>query len=428
MKFAARPGLRRHRRPDAQVSDAHAARMARPFTRDEWQSIEAMLDADPERFGFPMRRPGSLLLGSFNIRKLGDASKRRQATWDFLTRVCGQFDLMAIQEVQDDLEGLRRIMQGLGPGFELVVSDATGVFPGRDGMAERLAFIYRSDRVERTEIATDISVDRTAVMTTLIEHHDAIDSALDVFETKMHDYEDKMLEFARGQRSRRPTKPQVQMPTFLTFIRAPFMVSFRVPSASGADPLQFMAVNAHLYYGHYADDRRQEFSALLEWLVQRVRMKDRTYYQDFILLGDLNLDFDNPENDIKRVEKQMKDLDADSPGDMHVNFPFLDAHPGETEVYRTNARLKETFDHVGLFFRDDRFFDHTVNDTAGTSVTGPDYGVFNFVRLFSEALRGQTIDPPERGATVSDEESDFIDRFDDEVSDHLPIWIRIPAP
>ena len=42
-----------------------------------------------------------------------------------------------------DLTGLRRLMSLLGPEFDLVVSDQTGVFPGEPGVGERLGFIYR---------------------------------------------------------------------------------------------------------------------------------------------------------------------------------------------------------------------------------------------------------------------------------------------
>ncbi len=43
-----------------------------------------------------------------------------------------------------------------------------------------------------------------------------------------------------------------------------------------------------------------------------------------------------------------------APEDANVNFPFLDVHPTRREVFRTNARLTETFDQTGLFSRDPR--------------------------------------------------------------------------
>ena len=54
---------------------------------------------------------------------------------------------------------------------------------------------------------------------------------------------------------------------------------------------------------------------------------------------------------------------------------------------------------------------------------GPDCGVFEFGDLFSEAIQGR----PFRELT-SCERRDFVPRFEHKVSDHLPLWIRLPMP
>ena len=118
------------------------------------------LEADPERYGLPQREYGSVLIGSFNIRKLGSARSRNRDTWEFLADVCRSFDLLAVQEIMDNLSGLRRLMSLLGPEFSMVVSDQTGVFPGEPGVGERLGFIYRWNTVERMEVASDVTYDR----------------------------------------------------------------------------------------------------------------------------------------------------------------------------------------------------------------------------------------------------------------------------
>ena len=51
-----------------------------------------------------------MLLGSLNIRKLGSARSRNSDTWEFLADVCRSFDLLAVQEIMDDLGGLRRFV------------------------------------------------------------------------------------------------------------------------------------------------------------------------------------------------------------------------------------------------------------------------------------------------------------------------------
>ena len=53
-----------------------------------------------------------------------------------------------------------------------------------------------------------------------------------------------------------------------------------------------MVINAHLYFGNSIDDRRQEFDALMDWILARVKQEGKSYFPNFVLLGDLNLDFD----------------------------------------------------------------------------------------------------------------------------------------
>ena len=55
-------------------------------------------------------REKSLILGSFNIRKLGKARGRKREI-DFMARFCEACDLVAIQEIQDNLNGLRLLKE-----------------------------------------------------------------------------------------------------------------------------------------------------------------------------------------------------------------------------------------------------------------------------------------------------------------------------
>ena len=398
---------------------------AKGFDSDEWKKIRAALAADPVRYGLPERTYGSVLIGSFNIRKLGFHKNRSKNTWDFLADVCRRFDLLAIQEIMDDLSGLRKLRDQMGPEFGIIVSDKTGVFPGEPGVGERLGYIYNRSIVRRTEIATDISYDRSKVIETLGRHNDEIYDAISPWAKKLTDYDLKLDEFNRGRLGTRPKRPafKVKMPTFLTFIRTPFCVSFEIIGHPGTKPYQFMAINAHLYYGNYMTDRRQEFDALMDWIVARVNENDRAYYPNFILLGDLNLDFDNPKTDRKRIEKHIKRFNSKTADEVNVNFPFLDPHPEQNEVFRTNARLSETFDQIGLFCRDARFPTYLENKNAGTDPRGPDYGIFNFVKLFGEALLGLNLEPSSLA-----ENKDFLARFEHKVSDHMPLWLRLRLP
>jgi hypothetical protein len=399
--------------------------MAKEFSKQEWQRIREVLEQDPDRFGFPRRVYGSILLGSFNIRKLGTVANRDQYTWDFLAHVCKQYDLLSVQEIQDNLGGLRKLKEMMGERFAMIVSDKAGAFPGEAGLGERLGFIYNWSMVTRGELATDITYDRSKVLNAIARSNDAVHDALADYGSRLRDYESNLEAHRAGDRATKPRKPsfKVKMPTFITFIRPPFCAGFEVRGHPDTQPFHFLAVNAHLYFGNFIDDRRQEFNALMAWITGRVQEETRSYHPNFVLLGDLNLDFDDPSRDRSRIESHIKRINSETVDGVSCNFPFLDVHRGRAEPFRTNARLSETFDQIGLFFRDSRFPTFEQNSAMPLHEEGPDYGVFDFANLFAVALQGvplSEIPPEERKA--------FIARFEHKVSDHLPLWFRLPLP
>ena len=154
-----------------------------------------------------------MLLGSFNIRKLGSSRSRNSDTWEFLADVCRSFDLLAVQEIMDDLGGLRRLMSLLGPEFSMVVSDQTGVFPGEPGLGERLGFIYRWNTVERMEVASDVTYDRTKVIDSIAGNYEAFVDDLGPYSKRLADYRiGKAQDQAQAQAERLPV---LHTPAFL---------------------------------------------------------------------------------------------------------------------------------------------------------------------------------------------------------------------
>lgn len=390
---------------------------AKQFTPAEWKKINVTLKEDPVKYGLPERIYGSVVLGSFNIRKLGSVRKRSPETWQFLSETCRHFDLLAIQEIQDDLSGLRRLMELLGPDFGLIISDVTGAFPGGKGLAERFGFIYNRRLVERTEIATDITYDRTEVIKTLADNGDEIFNVMKRQERYLKAVKSWKEGGKIGQKPKAPKASEVRVPIFITFIRQPFCVGFRIKGHPGTDPYEFLAVDAHLNYGDPKHDPIQEFHALTKWIFARVKQK-KAYHPYFILLGDLNMDYDKPRKDKKRLMEQIKVLNQNT-GNITVNFPFLNKHSGRRGVFRTNARQSQTYDHIGLFFEGKCWLpSFNINKTEmGKNPVGPDFGVFNFTDLFATALN---IDETDR--------KEFIKRFEHKVSDHMPLWLRLPMP
>lgn len=65
------------------------------------------------------------------------------------------------------------------------------------------------------------------------------------------------------------------------------------------------------------------------------------------------------------------------------------------------------------------------NPKAGQVLGGFDYGMFDFVRLFLDAIHG-----PQTALDDLDSSTkrSFFSKFEHDVSDHMPIWIRLPKP
>ncbi|NQU61573.1 MAG: endonuclease/exonuclease/phosphatase [Rhodospirillales bacterium] len=398
--------------------------MAGRFTKQQWDKIEAELLRDPEGYGMPVGpREESMVLASFNIRKLGKV-KNRERELAFMARFCARCDLVAIQEVQDSLDGLRHLKKQVDERvasegeFGLVVSDITGEVPGEKGMAERLAFLYRKSRVRRMDMASDLSIDRSGVLNNFSKKADDFSAAWKKYNNALKKF----------QQTKKGKKPKLELPAFLTFTRTPFVSAFEVPATGDGEPLLFIAVNTHLVYGTMKD-RKEEFKALVSWLTARLKKESKMVAPNFILLGDLNLDLDKPEKDRPVIENFIRSLNKKTFGDAnarHIYFPFIGDHPRTGKPIRTNARLNQTFDQIAFFLGkqekrlpNDIWWKEIVKDSPDTF----DCGVFNFADLFAKVIKGKSFEKMTKA-----EVKGLGKHFEHSVSDHMPIWVRIPRP
>ena len=368
----------------------------------------------------PVRRTGSVVLGSFNALKIGKATQSAKR-WEFLTNIASRFDLLAVQEVMDELAGIRRLHESLGSGFKLVVSDTTGAFPGDGGLRERLAFIYRPSRIELKELVSDITYDRSRVVGRLRDD-------IDIWSQFFNDIdEENEIRVQNGQAPKSLSK--FAHPAFSTFIRTPHCAAFSIRAQRGSDPIEFLGLNAHALFGKSRDERAREFFALLEWIIRRAKSRDRMYFKNIVLMGDLNMDFDNAATQLSDIIRHLHDLNSTlltGASAARANFPFLDIHPSQTNLFSTNARKNQTFDHVAFFIdRDERGLPTTDDNTSAgqNGLNDYDYGVFDFVELFSQVLHGVSF-----GALTAPQRDSLLSRTKADVSDHMPIWVRIPIP
>lgn len=427
--------------------------MPQSFSVAEWKKIHTRLDADPDRYGLPERRNKSLIFATFNIREFGahldrkGKQRRSEGAWTLLARFVAQCDLVAIQEVLYDLSSLSELLRRLGKDFDVVVSDIAGGTPDDNAQGERLAFVYNTKRVRRTGLASDISFGRSQIFDQLYKFRDEFEAAFDQRAADLKEFEDKQAEWkvkadaakAQGKRApSRPKKPPFLLPEFIEFIRAPHVVSFEATGTGDAAPYAFIATNAHLLYGDASkqrDEREREFKALLAWLIARARLQadeDATAYaENIVMFGDFNLDFEKVDVRRKAIEQFIVDLNGKQLKGKRaakVNFPFIDDHPVLGTI-RSNARRDQTYDQIALFAHDHRLPPPQQNDAAGQGgKDGYDYGLFDFVKLFFESVTGNVVAGNGIDALPKAKVTPLVRKFEWDVSDHMPIWIRLPRP
>jgi endonuclease/exonuclease/phosphatase family metal-dependent hydrolase len=188
----------------------------------------------------PAKARDRLLLATWNIANLG-VQQRRTKDHQLLAEVVSWFDLVAIQETNDNLEGLRGIQEQLPKRYRVLFSD-----PG--GNNERFTFLFDAEKVEPLEEIGRVTVPPKELKSVKL--------------------------------------PDVKQP-FLGFDRNPYLISFR------CSKLSFVLANVHLYFGDARDkddmDRRcLEAYAVGRWADLRRRNED-SYTKDVMALGDFNL-------------------------------------------------------------------------------------------------------------------------------------------
>ena len=87
--------------------------------------------------------------------------------------------------------------------------------------------------------------------------------------------------------------------------------------------------------------------------------------------------------------------------------------------------MNQTFDQIAFFrgAKEKSLPTDRWRDGAGKEPDGFDFQVFRFTDLFAKALRGKEV----KGLSSADR--DFIfEHCENSVSDHMPIWVRVPRP
>jgi endonuclease/exonuclease/phosphatase family metal-dependent hydrolase len=177
----------------------------------------------------------TLNLASWNIREFGK-NPRRPESLHCIAEIIGQFDLVCIVELRDNLDDFNTVLKYLGPTWRAVVSDYD-IDPG--GNRERLAFVYDERAARFTGLAAEAGPPR-----------------------KKND--------------------EGEYVSQITFWRSPFLASFQ------AGDFDFILLSAHIRWGAGEAQRLKELSLLADWVDQRAREK-HGWDKDIIVMGDFNI-------------------------------------------------------------------------------------------------------------------------------------------
>jgi hypothetical protein len=242
----------------------------------------------------PERQTGHLLLGTWNIANLGAADQRREPPcFDLLAEIVQWFDLVAVQEIRDDLDaGIRALLAQLPSSWRLIVSE-TG------GNDERLGFLWDSDVVDLGQLIGKVT------------------------------FEPADLEPAGGA-------------GFRGFSRTPYIGSFH------RGQFRVAIVSLHSYFGTPRDPldmaRRLGETKAIGWWCGKQSRDAQTYTKDIIAVGDFN----TPSEDDSDMAAQM--LDGLRSHGLHT--PRYE-HDGEDRLLETQlgtaVRSENHYDHL-LFF------------------------------------------------------------------------------
>ena len=204
----------------------------------EVRALRNYRDNTPGR-QIPGKADNRLLLASWNIANLG-LQKREQKHYRLLAELISWFDLIALQEVNDNLSGLRSIQAHLPDTYRVLFSD-------KAGNDERMAFVYDSAKVSLMEKIGEVAVP--------VKDH------------------------------RHIKLPGINR-KFTGFDRNPYIAAF------SAGSLQLLLANVHPYFGKdkKADRERRSLEAYATARWADLRRDDKhAYVNDIIALGDFNL-------------------------------------------------------------------------------------------------------------------------------------------
>ncbi len=97
----------------------------------------------------------NLLLCSWNIKNFGTLRNRTAESLYYIAEIINAFDIVALQEINRDLDDFKKVLKLLGSHWKHTFSDVT---EGNSGNDERFGFIYDSRRISQSGLSGEIVI------------------------------------------------------------------------------------------------------------------------------------------------------------------------------------------------------------------------------------------------------------------------------
>lgn len=308
----------------------------------------------------------TLLLATWNIREFGGSKYRGRIkeAYYYIAEIISAFDVVAMQEVKENLRALGEVMYILGRNWRYISTDVTA---GKSGFQERLAFVYDSNKIDFQNIAGEIVLPMG-----------------------------KKIKVKKGKEEREIAEDR-------QFARTPYIAAFQ------CGWLRFMLCTAHIYYGAASGvklkRRIDEIKALAKFLSSQAgkEFKRKSKGYNYVLLGDFNIN--DPEDE---TMKALQNNGFEIPEKLQIP---------------TNVKENKFYDQIAFKTREGQLRIGGSEKSAGvlnyfrTIFKAGDYDVYEeYIRKADE----------EYGALSEAEKKKYFEKWRTyQMSDHYPLWVEL---
>ncbi len=307
--------------------------LAHNFSVDEQQrAVARLLDLRRQIQAeiAPRSVENTLVLATWNLRNF-DSNRfkhgpRLKEAFFYIAEIISAFDLVALQEVDENLTALKLVIKLLGENWDYIVTDVT---EGRSGNKERMAFVFDRRKVSFQHIAGELVLPESQLI-------------------------------SDGRQ----------------FARTPFMVAFQ----SGW--FRFMICTVHIYYGRDSGEGLKRRVAEIDRAAQFLSRRANDESANYVILGDFNIV--RPEHQtmeaLRRhgflVPEELSRLPSNVRRDKHYDQIAFKTRPGQLQFggragvfdfYQSVFREGDHADYYGLMKNRDQL----ERDADGVALDSP---------------------------------------------------------